>query len=763
MRRTGAVLAVSLVLVFLSTALMPVAASPSGGASGKVVILVVDRIAPGDITRRETPFLADLASRWSCGLLVTHTAEKETGKEPDLGAEYVSLGAGTRARGSRDAALSFDPAETMASGTSTTTAGDYYQRSTGLSPPPRGVVCLGLPDVEVNNKDSGTADNVSLLATLLAASGKQAAATGNEDSYRRPVRLAPLIVCGTEGTVPRGQVAGFSRAAGNRPGGYRTDMTRLMSSSLRLLGQSEVLVIDTGDTGRVDRESATMAPGALERARRSALERVDDFAASFVPALDLESSLLLVVSPGAPMSARPKGDYTTPFIAAGKGFASGLLTSSSTMRPGLVNNADFLPTVMSFFGAGVPSKVTGSTMKTAGKAPGGKTALAYIQDLDRQFHVTRAARWPAVLGYVILVGVFLLLGLACLPYLSRRLRGGRWRNALMRALGPVSVVVVAAPLSFLLVSAFSYNSGVFPVLFCGLYTLAVGLGAYFLARDNERLDPVTLVCVFSASVMVIDLLFGGRLLVFPLLGSSSLEGMRFFGQSNAVTGMMLGYAVWGVAGLAGDGMRGRTGVRWAALAALALVSFTIGFGGLGANFGGFVAAVATSLIFFFATSEAGFKRWRIPAIAAITLGATAMIVLIDDLFVHTHAGRAVAGGAGAAVPMFGRKILILIGQIKSVLFLALLMIALVIALALWMKRPATAWASRWKTDPAFTGALFAVATGSVVALLFNDTGIAMMGTMVLITIPTVTYHFVRGAPGASKDLRLEGSTPPSRD
>jgi hypothetical protein len=38
-----------------------------------------------------------------------------------------------------------------------------------------------------------------------------------------------------------------------------------------------------------------------------------------------------------------------------------------------------------------------------------------------------------------------------------------------------------------------------------------------------------------------------------------------------------------------------------------------------------------------------------------------------------------------------------------------------------------------------------------------------MGTMVLITIPTVTYHFVRGAPGASKDLRLEGSTPPSRD
>jgi len=750
----------SAVLACLLSALLPGAALCAPGASGKVVVLVVDRIGPQDINGVDTPFLARLARDWSTGLMVTHTAEKENGKEPDLGADYVTLGAGTRARGSRNAALSFDASETFAGGPADTTARHYYTDSTGVRVPADGVACLGVPDIRTNNKDTATADNVGLLAGTLAGAHKSASVAGDEDNYRRPVRLAPLILSTPDGVVAPGQVAGFTIAASSEPGGFYTDLPRLAAASAGLLARSDVLVIDTGDTGRVDRESSTMAPGVLARARRSALKRVDAFAAAFASRLDLHNSLLLMVSPGAPMKARLDGDYTTPFIAAGKGFGRGLLSSGSTRRPGLVNNADFLPTVLEFFGIAAPSKITGAAMVTAGTAPAGKTGLVYIQGLDSQFGITRKARWPAVLGFLIGVGVFLLLSLACLPAFSGRFRGGAWRDGLIRFLKPVSVVIVAAPVSFLLASAFSFSGALFPILFCALYALVVGLGAYFLARHNVRLDPLTLVCAFSASVMLVDLLFGGRLLIFPLLGSSSLEGMRFFGQSNVVTGMMLGYAVWAVAGLAGEGIRQEPRVRWAALAALAVVSFAIGFGALGANFGGFVAALATALIFFFATSRAGFKGWRVPAIAGVTLGATAVLVIVDDLFVHTHAGRAVAGGAASAVPMFGRKVLILLGQIKSVLFLALLMIAVVIALALWMKRPGSSWESRWRSEPAWTGALFAIAVGSVVALLFNDTGIAMMGAMVMITIPVVTYHFVRPATGKRFGSR-EGSALPS--
>jgi magnesium-transporting ATPase (P-type) len=110
--------------------------------------------------------------------------------------------------------------------------------------------------------------------------------------------------------------------------------------------------------------------------------------------------------------------------------------------------------------------------------------------------------------------------------------------------------------------------------------------------------------------------------------------------------------------------------------------------------------------------------------------------------VHTHAGHAIAAGSSKFYPLVGRKLLILFSQIKSVLFLALLMITVVLALALWMKKPAFFWSSRWASDRAWTAALFALTIGSVVALVFNDTGITMMGTMVMVTIPVATYHFV---------------------
>ena len=185
-----------------------------------------------------------------------------------------------------------------------------------------------------------------------------------------------------------------------------------------------------------------------------------------------------------------------------------------------------------------------------------------------------------------------------------------------------------------------------------------------------------------------------------------------------------------------------------------MVSFAIGFGSLGANFGGFIAAAATALIFFMAVRGSGFGGWRVPAIAGVTAAATAVMVLLDAAFVHTHAGHAITAGGARGYALLGHKLLILLGQIKSVLLLALLMITVVIALVLWMKKPGSFWERNWAGDRAWTAGLFAVAIGSVVGLVFNDTGITMMGMMVMVTIPVVVWHFT-GAQVRSEVLRQE--------
>jgi hypothetical protein len=380
-------------------------------------------------------------------------------------------------------------------------------------------------------------------------------------------------------------------------------------------------------------------------------------------------------------------------------------------------------------------------METARKATGVQN-LAYIAKLDRQYLATRTAKYPIVIGFLVCMAIFALLCLACVPSVSKRLAPGPWRAALMRFLEPASVVVLALPVSFLLVSAFSFHNWWFPMIFCLVYALVVGLGAYYLGRKNQRLNPATLVCLFSFGVMFVDLLFGGRLLIIPLLGSSSQDGMRFFGMSNAVSGMMIAFALWAFAGLGGDYVTRRGPARWGIFLGLAVMAFAVGFGGLGGDFGGFIAATATVLVFFFATTRGGFRAWRIPAIIATIVIATAVIVGADALFVHTHAGHALAAGSGQFFSMIGRKALVLLTQIKSVLFLALLMIAAVMALALWMKRPSSIWRPYWEFDRTWAAALFSILIGSIVALLFNDTGIGMMGTMVMVTVPVTVYHFI---------------------
>lgn len=738
--RGGASVAAAALLAVLVAALCAQAAAPAAPApAGRVAVVVIDRIGISDIDPSSTPFLADLAGRWACALMVTHSAERETGHEQDRGADFVTLSAGVKAAGSREAGMSFDSGELLASGAVRTTAAEFYTQTTGVPAPPEGVVCLGYSDLVRNNEPSRTDGNVGLLGAQLAGARKRASVAGNTDVYDKAIRFAPLIAC-AGGAVPAGRVGGLTLPAPREPGGLRTDMPALLSEARRLLGSSDMLVVDTGDTGRVDRQSATLSDEALAAARSRALARADAFTRELAGLLDLERDTLFVVAPGAPEDARLEADYATPFIAAGRGFAPGLLSSDSTRRAGLVSNTDFAPTVLELYDIGVPSSVTGSVTRLATGPPEGG-ALSYLQGLDRQFLATRDSRWPTVVAYLALALLFFLVGLTCLP-IARRMVGDRWQAKVRPLLAPVACVMVATPLAFLLVGGFRYESWVFPAVFCAAYGLAGGLGAYFIARRNKRLDPVTLLCVFSATVILVDLAFGGKMLVFPLLGVSSLEGLRYHGLSNAVAGLLLGYFIWGLAGLAGEAA-GRPGpARVATLVAVAVMAFFVGFGSLGANVGGFVAAAATGLIFYFAAAPGRFGVKRVALVAGATASGTLALLVLDSLLVRTHAGRVVTGDSGRALTMLGRKLAILLGQVGGVLGLAVVLITGVLVLALWMKRPGAPWEERWHRDRTVTAAIFSLAAGGIIALVFNDTGITMMGTMMVVTAPAAVYHLV---------------------
>jgi len=724
------VLAVMMSVMLLQT----MAAAGAVPAKGKVVLLIVDRVGVGEFPGEETPFCAKLSRDWSIGLMSTRTDESNSGY--DTGAGYVSLGAGIRARGANDSRLCFNSRETFTGYAGDPTAADFYEEYSGEVAPESGVVCLGWQEVKRRNEHDDRDENVGLLGRLLAESGLEVAVVGNTDTGGRVSRLAPLVCCDTAGAVPMGDVS--DRTVVYEPGwtgGYRTDVDRLLEESARLLTGVDMLVVQTGDTGRLYSEERNTDEEFLEAERREALRGVDRVARELYEMLDLESSLLIILSPEPPSSGRKEGNYLTPCVIAGRGLGTGMLNSLSTRTPGIVSNSDFLPTVLKFYGIEAPVEVSGSAM-SAVEAEG---ALEYLRKLDSQLVVTRKVRWPVLITYVAIGLLVLVLAALCTPVLREKVGWPRGPERLARFLAPLSLVLLATPLSFIAVSAFSYGGYVFPMIFCCAFSVVVGLGAWLIASRRPRLDPVVSICLLTGGVIVVDLVMGGRLLMLPLFGVSTLEGMRFFGLTNTIAGLLIAVSIWAAAGLAGGPPTSRAR-RCALMIALPAVALVVGLGVLGANIGGFITATVTVLLFLMVTSKRGLTGWRIALVGLITAAGTALIILVDTLFFRTHAGRAIIAGSGGFLPMIERKVSIQIDEISFFLVPSLMLLFTVVAAALWIRRPRSLGTELQKNDRPRSAALFALLFGGLIAVLFNDTGIAMLAAMMVVTTLALAYY-----------------------
>ena len=757
-RKKSACMAAAIVLAALMSVmfLQTVAAAAAVPAKGKVVLLIVDRVGVGEFPGEETPFCAKLAREWSIGLMSTRTGEGGGGY--DTGAGYVSLGAGIRARGAADSRLCFNSGESFTGYAGNPTAADFHEEYTGEAAPGSGVVCLGWQEVKRRNEGDDRDKNVGLLGKLLVESGLEVAVVGNTDTGERVCRLAPLVCCDPEGAVPMGDVS--DRTVVLEPGwtgGYRTDIDRLLEESARLLTDVDMLVVQTGDTGRLYSEEGKTDEEFLEAERREALRGVDRVARELCGMLDLESSLLVILSPEPPCSGRKEGNYLTPCVIAGGGFGTGMLSSMSTRTPGIVSNSDFLPTVLGFYGIEAPVEVSGSAM-SAVEAEG---ALEYLRKLDSQLVVTRKARWPVLITYVAIGLLTLILAALCTPVLRAKVGWPRGPERLARFLAPLCVVLLTAPLSFLVVSAFSYGGYVFPMIFCCAFSVVVGLGVWLMTRRRPRLDPVVSICLLTGGVIVVDLVIGGRLLMLPLFGVSTLEGMRFFGLTNTIAGLLIAMSIWAAAGLVGGKIPASGANRWTLMIALPAVSLVVGLGVLGANIGGFIAAIVTVFLFLMVTSKRGLTGWRIALIGLITTAGTALVVLVDTLFFRTHAGRAIIAGSGGFLPMIERKVSIQIDEISFFLVPSLILLFAVVAAALWIRRPRSFWTELWKNDRQRSAALFALLFGGLIAVVFNDTGIAMLAAMMVVTTLALAYYVTSDArlfqlPAAIDPYEAEG-------
>jgi len=418
------------------------------------------------------------------------------------------------------------------------------------------------------------------------------------------------------------------------------------------------------------------------------------------PIDDQARLLVLVFDPEAPAGSSPlvMGSGNMKQLRGTSGAVRGL-TSATTGRPGLVSNADLLPTVLEFLGRPIPADVPGNPIRVEGAEP------TELHDLYAGYRRVVTPVGLAILGLALgalAVGMAILLG-AWSP------SGAVGRGLAILAIFAVSLHVAMLPGSWL--PTYSW-----PLVLETLGLTAVGLTVVVVwSAEGLRYPHRAAVVVAGAGALLVlvDWLLGWRSLLTPLLGGSALEGGRFYGLGNSYAGLLLAGAVLLAALLR----------PWDGVAVLAGAALFAGSPWTGADLGGGVTLFVAAAIWW-ALAVRGRVRLLevVVVVGTAVLGAVVLVALHGLVAEPSHVTRAVqgAGGvAGVAGTFWDRLRLNLEVTARTPVVWPALAGVVVATVAAWRRWSGIALAFRGQ--PSWRPAVLTLGLSAVAGYLLNDT------------------------------------------
>lgn len=458
-------------------------------------------------------------------------------------------------------------------------------------------------------------------------------------------------------------------------------------------------------------------------ARATARAEVDRWLAG-IRAATPPSALLVVVGSS---DAADGAAHLHVAVVSGPGIPHRALTSGSTGRAPFVQLVDVAPTVLRALGIRVPAGMIGAPMAASGSpAP----TIADAIDADR--HAVAAV--PA--GEALRSLVITLASLAVILLLLT----ARWPGLRRPATLLARIALPMPLLSWLAQLVPWWRAGAAWVV-TGLVVLSLVVALLLTVLRRAGLPAgVELLALPAATgiLLVADQLAGGGLQISAPLGDDPLEAGRFTGIGNAAFAILLGTAILVAAVWAGRLMaragRRSTGLTVSVVVLLAAVVVD-GAPQWGDDLGGLLAAVPAAAVTLLLLAGWRLSRRRAAAIAggAVVLAAAAALAdYARPASEQTHLGHFVGqvlhGGSGTTLH---RK---LVGtlQLQGELPLVAALVALALPRRTW-DRP-RAWLRR---TPGLTAAVAGLLVLAVLGALLNDSGVAVLGFVVVAAAPAI--------------------------
>lgn len=689
------------------------------GTPGRVVMVLLDRFRVADLTGLP-PNLNKIASGGAVALMNDNTA---AGNNPEN--TYVTIGAGAHLKGYDTSSLGFESQTKLEQGTA---SDEYYQR-TGIKPPPGSLVHVGIARLKALNGKLPYTAEPGAMGKAIRKAGYKTAALGNSDSSEGLRRQVLTIAMDDNGLVDYGKIgSAVLKNDMTFVGGLRTDYQRLLEEYKNIPAEARLTVIDLGDLSRLYYAQGVVFKERMEELRGLTISRVDSFLGSLMREMNFQKDLLLVVVPTSGDDDLGT-DYLTPIFAYGAGINPGYLSSPTARRAGVVLNTDIAPTVLEFLGITPPVTIYGRSMQVA---PGNNTVPA-LQEMNRQLKLTYEARPYLQKGYIFCQLILLVLALISIFW---RLRVKDW-------LKPFLLAVMAVPLVYLLLPLLPQPNPY--VAGTQLIGVTVLITVVTLTLRRCGLDPFIFICLATAGTLLLDTWMGSPLQKTSILGYDPIVGARFYGMGNEYMGILIGSLIVGITSLYSVFAVYKKFLLPLTGAVFMLALYTVAAPQLGTNVGGTIACAAAFLTTFLLLAGIRFKLKTIMLVAAGVMFPVAAFILFDSsrpVESQSHIGRTAAAIANGGFAEIGkiivRKSEINIKLIKYTIWSRIFLASLG-SLALLFYRPTGVMAAIKQKYPYLYRGFIGVIVGSIVALIFNDSGIVAAATTMVFAAPPLIY------------------------
>lgn len=704
--------------------------------SKRVCLILLDRVNLVDLKYANAPNIHELISQGAIGLMNTNTGGTKVPENT-----HLTIGTGARSRNTSLGALALNGDEIY----NRVLGSEIFQSRTGIQLPLHSIGVPNLSAVIDSNRNLNYQVEIGMLGNALKNAQLYTAVIGNSDTETSIKRLGALVGMNHEGIVDYGNVSHqVLLKTPSSPAGYVTYYERMFREVSNVWDKASLIILELGDVSRLEQYKNITIEHVFFQQKQEAIESVDAFIGSLLNTLDTRNTLVILTSPTPPSSAVSNGDILAPCIIWEEDIESGLLTSETTRRPGIVTNIDIPATILSYLDLDIPPSVLGRNMHAL-------PALASMKTLEHISMVAVATyrdRPPMIQAYIGMQIIVLLS--AIIVILTNKWKNHRIGNLILHTLFALGLV----PLTLLLLPMIPvYTLGLrllYTAVFVTLFTIAV------VRFSKHELEPILWISLPTASALLIDIFTGSHLLRTSILGYCPIIGGRFYGIGNEYMGILIGAVLIGSTALLdrfGTDSRKRAAQKVLTIVLIILLYvvtiYAIGSPSLGANVGGTIVAVIAL------TYTLSRLLWKKRQKTALVYGAFAVLIVVTIFAVvdlarapetQSHLAKTIRliaiRGIDVVREIILRKLAANIKIFRYTVWTRVLLLSLGI-LAVLFYRPPNYLRGSLSEYPNLAVGLVGSLIASGAALVFNDSGVAPAATAILFAMVTTVSLVLR--------------------